>query len=110
MKSLIALAALAMFSMGGSGAALAGTVPSTFDENCNVNWKGGGCGERMAGSGASSAVVRVRAPGSPDEPSAPPNWPDKPKGNNGHGNGDEGDCSGSGCSDPTNPGKGPKNK
>lgn len=32
---------------------------------------------------------------------------DKPKDNNGHGNGDEGDCSGSGCNDPDNPGNKP---
>jgi hypothetical protein len=32
--------------------------------------------------------------------------PEKVKNNKGHGNGDEGDCRGGGCSDPDNPGKG----
>lgn len=43
-----------------------------------------------------------------DPPVDPPKDPKPPKDNNGHGNGDEGDCKGKGCTDPTNPGKKPK--
>lgn len=49
----------------------------------------------------------------PDIPNTPPEQPPvddpKVKNNRGHGNGDERDCSGSGCHDPDNPGHGPKN-
>lgn len=38
-----------------------------------------------------------------DRPQDPPS---DDKDNKGHGNGDEGDCSGSGCDDPDNPGEG----
>jgi hypothetical protein len=44
------------------------------------------------------------------DPPKKPRKPRKPRGdNNGHGNGDEGDCRGRGCTDPDNPGGGPKN-
>ena len=55
-------------------------------------------------------------PDTPTDPVTPTDLVDPPtddgdgKDNNGHGNGDEGDCSGSGCTDPDNPGKKPDDK
>lgn len=67
------------------------------------------------------SVPDVDTPDQPDVPDTPtdPEVSDVPtdpeddptKGNNGHGNGnDDGTCQGRGCTDDTNPGKGPKNK
>jgi len=60
-------------------------------------------------------VTDCGGPSVPDEPVGPTDPvdpvenepdPEKVKDNKGHGNGDEGDCRGGGCSDPDNPGKG----
>ncbi len=45
----------------------------------------------------------------PPDHNPPPVKEPKVKNNHGHGNGNEKDCSGSGCHDPDNPGHGPKN-
>lgn len=56
MKTMfIVLATFVLFSTG----VMADTVPSTYDPNCNINWAGGGCGEKMIGSGAGSLEAGV---------------------------------------------------
>lgn len=40
--------------------ASAGTVASTFDANCNVNYVNGGCGDRSVGSGANGNDSHIR--------------------------------------------------
>ena len=72
--SLIALAAFALFGMG--SLAQAETVASTFDENCFVNYVGGGCGDRMVGSGANAKVAASK----PEPEPEPKPCPKEPKG------------------------------
>ena len=66
MKTLIILASLALMSLPAS----AGTVPSTFDEHCNVNYVNGGCGgtsPATGGGGSFAGAARDICPG-PDQP------------------------------------------
>jgi hypothetical protein len=68
------LAAMAMPST-------AKTVPSAFDKNCNINWAGGGCGEKARDSSDKQAAprsVRAETP-EPPEPPAPPEHECEPK-------------------------------
>lgn len=68
MKNLMfATAALMLLAMPAS----AETVPSTFDENCNINWVGGGCGgtsPATGGGGTNAIPAGDGCPGKDNEP------------------------------------------
>lgn len=79
MKKLMTTTFLSLAFLAAPAApVLAGTVPSTYDENCNVNWVGGGCGDYpVANPGNDRTGPSVEAV-APTPPAPPPKEDDCP--------------------------------
>ena len=80
---------------------------SVIDEDCYLIDMGGYYNLSLACHGSHQGAGRPAAISNPGDGDDDGGYDDD-KDNNGHGNGDEGDCKGRGCHDDDNPGKGPK--